>query len=107
MRGKVAQRDKSQGFGFVYFELAALLGKNRAIPAAQQSIDTGSFAVPNINFPKLEARKTPEDSMNTNPAPIDSKKVHDIRDKLDRLQALHHKLHVMLEEVDKLTKKKR
>lgn len=104
----MARRDNGQGFGFVYFDLSVLLGKNRAFATAQESVETGNYSVPNINFPKFHNGSSKTEVLeNTPPSPTGTKKVRDIRDKLDRLQALHHKLHVMLEEVDKLTKKKK
>ncbi len=112
----MAQRDKSQGFGFVYVDLAKIL-------ADRDKLDKESFGpVPatgnHINFNKdtnmvESVRRVPAPQ----PAPVAtpqattqherSNAIQQIRENLDRLQTLHHKLHAMLDELNHVTDKKK
>ena len=82
----MAQRDKSQGFGFVYIDIKKLLAQKSAEPV----MEPNAKAV-NLNRDPY----APE---------VASKQV---KSNLDRLSALHHKLHVLMEELNQLTKKRK
>ena len=92
----MAQRDRSQGFGFVYADIATLL-KNK------ESLDSETVAN-SINFnrdPKPQDTKVNAKGEKTNHA------IHEIKTNLDRLQSLHHKLHAVLEELNQITGRKK
>ncbi len=112
----MAQRDRTQGFGFVYLDVAQLLKQ----AAVEKEANLKRQSEP---APELETPKAPQVNLNRDPKPQSESKVisaetkfgdrlknsdaaSKVREKLDRLQALHHKLHAMLEELDKLTDKK-
>ncbi len=101
----MASRDKSQGFGFVYVDLAKILAERDKIdPQSNAPIHTKDAPV--INFNKdtnvRPIAETPsQDSKDRTTA------ISQIRENLDRLQSLHHKLHAMLEELSKTTDKKK
>lgn len=105
----MAQRDKSQGFGFVYVDVASLF-------ATRDQLDkknSRATPIPNpsdaktLNFNKdPQGRVSPEAAT----APVTGSGVEtkgaaitQIRENLDRLQSLHHKLHAMLEELTQIT----
>ena len=88
----MAQRDKSQGFGFIYVDVPTLL-KNKDQLALEANAPGKS-----INFPKDEPKAKKDDTGSA---------FGEIKSNLDRLQSLHHKLHAVLEELNQLTKKKR
>ncbi len=99
----MAQRDRSQGFGFVYVDIGALLAQRDQIKKEfAQPIDTGTSQT--ANFAKrLESRQ----SVAPESTPEHQAAVAQIRENLDRLQSLHHKLHAMLEEINTLSGKKK
>lgn len=82
----MAQRDKSQGFGFVYIDIKKLLAQSGTEPV----MEPNAKAV-NLNRDPY-APKIASEQVKTN---------------LDRLSALHHKLHVLMEELNQLTKKRK
>lgn len=94
----MAQRDKTQGFGFVYVDIEKLMAqrdeltKERALhPQAQtaKTINLNRDPRPVAAAAELPASGGPE--------------LEQIREKLDRLQTLHHKLHAVLEELSTAT----
>jgi beta-xylosidase len=93
----MAQRDKSQGFGFIYVDIAKFL-KEKANLVEEGFSVTPNPSEPAINFPKEEVPK----SQSTEIKETAAKK---IRENLDRLQSLHHKLHAMLAELNQSTNK--
>lgn len=103
----MAFRDKTQGFGFVYVDLAKILADRD-----QLTKDTGGPVhppeTPSINFAKDYTPPTPAPVAAA--APDQSKArasaIQEIRMNLDRLQSLHHKLHAMLDDLNKITNKK-
>ena len=103
----MAQRDRSQGFAFIYTDLRKLLAeKDNFINDDHSPIPTGNATTVNFNkiTPPTPAPVAPV-TKNHPPHPA----VEQVRENLDRLQSLHHKLHAMLEELNQLTndKKKR
>lgn len=101
----VAQRDKSQGFGFVYVDINALLKRKESFqPNFSQPVETNGASV--VNLPK---RAVPTDTKAPTSTEIASERnqaILQIKDNLDRLQNLHHKLHAMLEELNQISRKK-
>ena len=103
----MAQRDRSQGFGFVYMDVSKLLKqKNEDMPTDFQApIDTESLTVANFNKDTnrtLEVSAEQSDYVRSRATAMQQ-----IRTNLDRLQSLHHKLHAMLAELNSLTGEKK
>lgn len=94
---KMAHRDRSQGFGFVYVDISTLLKQRDAMNA------------PSVNFNKdpEKPKATEESTQEREETPDRISAIHQIKQNLDRLQTLHHKLHVMLEELNQITSSKR
>ncbi len=114
----MATRDKSQGFGFVYIDIAKLLqNKQDAEPIFDKearSINLNKTpwkSSGNLNddakvtWPTTAIPATPFTSAVDQTSPIAP--VAQVTSNLDRLSALHHKLHVLMEELNTLTKKKK
>jgi len=107
----MAQRDRSQGFGFVYVDIAALLAQRDQFKKEFSApVDNGTTQAVKFNQPAASPLK----SVPTAPvasAPETGRDhqnaVSQIRENLDRLQTLHHKLHAMLEEINLLSGKKK
>lgn len=109
----MAYRDRSQGFAFVYTDLAKLLRERDKIV----DNDHGPVYGPeekSVNFNKdsqVAKRVAPvavasEDVI----APAATERnsaIRQIRENLDRLQTLHHKLHSMLDELNTVTDPKK
>ena len=97
----MAQRDRSQGFGFVYVDIAKLLANKEWQKEGMPITSNEDAQVINFNRdPQLKA------ATETAPAEAPRDKVpavQQIRENLDRLQSLHHKLHAMLAELNQLT----
>ncbi len=105
----MAQRDKSQGFGFVYVDVASLFAtrdqldkkNSRATPIPNPS------EAKTLNFNKdPQVRVAPEEPTTvpvTGSVETKGAAITQIRENLDRLQSLHHKLHAMLEELTQIT----
>jgi len=99
----MAQRDRSQGFGFVYVDIAALLAQRDQMKKEfSQPVDTSGTQ--SVNFTKPTIVPTPASAPETTQDHKNA--VSQIRENLDRLQSLHHKLHAMLEEINLLSGKK-
>ncbi len=92
----MASRDRSQGFGFVYMNLSSFLSANE--PWSEEGPLT---PVPSqtINFNK--------DAVQEEQTPTEQPAVDKIRENLDRLQTLHQRLHVMLEEIGQIRSTKK
>ena len=102
----MASRDKSQGFGFVYVDIEKLLAQRDQLkkqPAVHPQAD--SAVTVNLN------RETKVPSLatvtNIDPGQTVNARLVQIRENLDRLQTLHHKLHAVLEELTKATDEKK
>lgn len=113
----MAYRDRSQGFAFVYVDLAKLLRERDKLV----DNETGPVYGPeekSINFNKDVMRAAPvAQTAAVSPVPPEeviapaaterSSAIRQIRENLDRLQSLHHKLHSMLDELNHVTNKKK
>ena len=109
----MAQRDTSQGFGFVYLDISKILAQRAELEKNTSGpINTGDAKTINFNKdPRVAPRvsnptSNPVNNLN-DPARERSAAAQQIRENLDRLQSLHHKLHAMLEELNHLTDKKK
>ena len=85
----MSYRDKSQGFGFVYLDISKLLAQKNL--GEDPVMDPEALTV-NLNKDPFKAK----------PAPVT-----EVTQNLDRLATLHQKLHVLMEELNQLTKKKK
>jgi hypothetical protein len=110
-RSVVARRDKNQGFGFVYVDLSKALAQRDQLADKQPELNPEG--VTSINFNK-DPLPEPQVQMTQNvPAAAVKERtaaINQIRSNLDRLSSLHHKLHAILEDLNKITdsdKKKR
>lgn len=122
----MAERDKSQGFGFVYVDVKKLLDEARARvteaqgaePKASKDAATPEAPPAPITWPTPGAKvlnfnrdaeavptlAVPDPaSLQQNPGAA----LKQIRQSLDRLQALHHKLHAVLAELSQATERDR
>lgn len=82
----MAQRDRSAGHAFMYVNIEDLLRQTQKV----KKEDEHSSPVSTKSQTTHQFNET----------------THQVQGNLERLQALHHKLHVMLEELNKLTGKK-
>lgn len=83
----MAYRDQSQGFGFVYVDLAKILSERTKLSLEDLEPSEYAESAPSVNLnrdPVVQAQP---------------QSVEKLKDNLDRLQQLHHKLHAMLEEL--------
>lgn len=87
----MAQRDRSQGFAFVYVDVARLLKENAKVVREDSPVLIADD-VSSVHVPLTPGR--------------DASSTKQIRANLDRLSVLHHKLHAMLDELNQLTGKK-
>jgi hypothetical protein len=96
----MAFRDKSQGFAFVYTDLAKILAERDKITR-----DNGGPVhppeTPSANFNKDKINKPVPNTSDDSRARTQA--IAEIKDNLDRLQSLHHKLHAMLADLNKIT----
>ncbi len=98
----MANRDKTQGFGFMYVDITKLLkqrdevAKMEAKPVMTNNLSTLNFNKDIVDSEMKSPESKPADTRIDREAAI-----HQIKSNLDRLQALHHKLHAMLEELNK------
>lgn len=91
----MANRDKSQGFGFLYGDLSTIV--------AQKNFQQANHSkTVNLNRDPIALRPLDENSNETNKDPI-----HQVKENLDRLQNLHHKLHAILNDLNHLSTKKK
>lgn len=84
----MAYRDKTQGFAFSYVDIAKLIRDQQE----RRNSDPKPQVAPVVNTNK-----------DTLPLNQNSRSVEDVKNHLDRLQALHHKLHAILEELNQAT----
>jgi len=95
----MARRDRSQGFGFVYGDLKEILAHRKEIIKAELAAQPAPVETQKINFNKDQAPQS--DGMELVRQRANA--IQQIRENLDRLQSLHHKLHAMLEELNRVT----
>lgn len=106
---RVAERDRSQGFGFMYVDITKLL-KERKENASNEATDekpvlTNNVKHANFNRDTVAPKTTAEISALTANQKEDA--IRQVRANLDRLQVLHHKLHSMLDDLNKTTDSKK
>ncbi len=90
----MALRDRSQGFAFVYVDVAKLLKENTKVREEAPVLIPQD--IHSVHVPK-----------NTAAPAADGAAVKQIQENLDRLSVLHHKLHAMLDELNSITGKKK
>ena len=103
----MARQDRTQGFGFVYVDIAKLLKEARGDKAPQMEPQPKKSVLVKR---ELHAVPSPKPVGNETNALVDQnrdKAIKQIKENLDRLQSLHHKLHAMLEELNKITDPKK
>ena len=93
----MAQRDRSQGFAFVYVDIAKLLKENTKVR------EDAPVLVPEDTQTVRVSKNAGEQRDNSKDTPA----VKQIQENLDRLSVLHHKLHAMLDELSSITGKKK
>lgn len=97
----MAHRDKSQGFGFIYSDIQTLLRQRGELSKLDQwepvEVSTESQSV-NLNKDQAQNEEVV--------APVQPS-VEQIKENLDRLAKLHQKLHVMLDEINRLSNSKK
>jgi len=91
----MAHRDRSAGHAFMYVDIQNLLQQTREIKKASEA---GSPV-------ETQSQNTHQFNPDSGIQASDSS-VKQIQGNLERLQSLHHKLHAMLEELNKITGKK-
>jgi hypothetical protein len=102
----MAQRDRSQGFGFMYVDISKIL-KQRDELAKSEMTPVSTNNVMTANFNKDRKIETPVTAEVPPTVPYDkAQAIQQIKNNLDRLQTLHHKLHAMLAELNKISDKK-
>ena len=104
---KMATRDRSQGFGFMYVNLAKILQERDNGTAHKEETPVLTANVKTVNFNKDQAASaTPTESTQNNSAQFmeeRAKAIDQIKNNLDRLQSLHHRLHAILDELNQIT----
>ncbi len=103
----MATRDRSQGFGFVYMNLGSLLSKKEWAVDDAAPIAPAGAKVLNFNKDTNFVPSTPAPTPPAPPAEPTRAPIEQIRENLDRLQTLHHRIHVMLEELNTLSGRKK
>lgn len=99
----MASRDRSQGFGFVYMNLESLLSNK------EQWTEEGplpTFNTKTVNFNK-DAAVAPVTEITSPETTAPKTSVEQIRENLDRLQSLHQRIHVMLQELNQMGARKK
>jgi len=96
----MATRDRSQGFAFVYVDVAQLLKERDEVGKRLEHPQQNTAQSVNMN---RDRRVLDDDDTLEMPRPG----VNQVKQNLDRLQTLHHKLHAMLEEMDKVAAAKK
>lgn len=97
----MANRDRSQGFAFVYVDLAKLLRERDKISDDAEGPVYGPEEK-SIRFAR-DTRPAPKAPETLAPQVADrNAAITQIRENLDRLQSLHHKLHAMLADLNQV-----
>lgn len=98
----MAFRDRSQGFAFVYVDVAKLLKeKDRFLENQDGPVYGPEEKSVNFNRDPRPAGTPPQEMVGPQTAERRAA-ITQIKDNLDRLQSLHHKLHAMLEDLNKV-----
>ena len=93
----MAQRDRSQGFGFMYVNIAKVLEERKEVSTdSTEPVSTQNVRHANFNKDtQLKPVANPTSKMDGR-----AEAMSQIKENLDRLQSLHHKLHAMLDELN-------
>jgi hypothetical protein len=97
----MAHRDKTQGFGFIYADIQTLLRQRGELAKMDQWEPIE---------PPVEAHTIQMQPAEIIPTPIGTAHqpdVEQIKANLDRLAKLHQKLHVMLDEINRMSSNKK
>ena len=104
----MGQRDHSQGFGFMYVNLSKILEERKRV-SVDSDAPVSTQNVHHANFNK-DANTDPTPSagriapiLTQLPSTDRTAAMKQIKENLDRLQTLHHKLHAMLEELNRIS----
>jgi len=104
----MAQRDRNQGFGFMYADITKLIAKKKELEKAEgfTPLQTEGQTL-NFNRDKSPVVAKASSHLPSTEGFNDMIKeranaVANLRENLDRLQSLHHKLHSMLDELNKI-----
>src|SRR6476619_1888119 len=101
----MAFRDRSQGFGFVYLDLAKFIAERDELEKKHTPYPPADVTTVNFNKdPQTQVLPLRPSEKVTKPwSTPRNEAITQIRENLDRLQALHHKLHAMLAELNQVT----
>ena len=109
----MAFRDRNQGFGFVYVDIKKLLEQKDIIEQNPETHPQENTAF-SVHMPK-KAAPSPAPVIVPMPEvksearlqqPVDER-IKQIKENLDRLQSLHHKLHAVLDELSNVSRNKK
>jgi hypothetical protein len=105
----MAQKDRNQGFGFMYADITKLIAKKKEMEKSEgfAPIQTEGQTL-NFNRDKSPvvakvATEVPSTEGFNDFIKDRANAVANLKENLDRLQSLHHKLHSMLDELNKIT----
>lgn len=105
----MAHKDRNQGFGFMYADITKLIAKKKElennegfapIPTVGQTLNFNKDKTPVVAKPISQIHST--DGFN-DLIKDRANAIATLKENLDKLQSLHHKLHSMLDEINKLT----
>ncbi|MFM8314416.1 MAG: hypothetical protein ACKOA8_09040 [Deltaproteobacteria bacterium] len=105
----MAQRDRNQGFGFMYADITKLIAKKKEMEKAEGSTpiqpegQTLNFNRDKSSVVAKVASETPSTQGFNQMIQDRANAISTLKDNLDRLQTLHHKLHSMLDELNKIS----
>ena len=94
----MAERDRSQGIGFVYSDISTLL---------KESKQWDDNAAQPVHFETVSEKDSVTLTKPTAPNSSNDESIRQIKGNLERLQGLHHKLHAILGELSDLSNKKK
>ena len=97
----MAYRDRSQGFGFVYVDLKKLLSESAKFDVDESAPVEFESSAKTIHVTKESIAAAPA-AVAPPSAPVEK-----LKENLDRLQQLQHKLHAMLEELSTIADKEK
>lgn len=105
---RMAQRDRNQGFGFMYADITKLIAKKRELEKAdgfapiQTEGQTLNFNRDKSPIVAKVASELPRTDGINEMIKDRANAISTLKENLDRLQSLHHKLHAMLDELNKI-----
>ncbi len=109
----MAFRDRNQGFGFVYVDIKKLLEQTDIIEQNPETHPQENTAF-SIHLPKkptpspapaiVQVAEAKTDASTARPV---DERIKQIKENLDRLQSLHHKLHAVLDELSNVNRGKK